>query len=163
MTQEFRQHPVSTNYEASSDGVVRNRRLKNPVGRDNGMGYLMFTVGKKKYYNHRFVFECFHGLIKDGFVIDHIDSNPKNNSLSNLQAITHSENTKRGGTGKYSKKARPVKSLNTITNEEKVFKSIYEAGKYFNICRPSVRYVAEGVCRSAISKGTGQKIRFSYV
>ena len=163
MNQEFRQHPVITNYEASSDGVVRNRGLKKPVGSVNNQGYLFTVGGKKRYLNHRFAFECFYGLIEDDFVIDHIDYNPKNNSLSNLQVITQSENIKRGKTGKCSKKARPVKSLNTITNEEKIFQSMNEAGRHFDICSSSVHFVAEGITKTAISKKSGQKIQFSYV
>ena len=95
MSQDFRPHPVLVNYEASPDGVIRHRRLKKPVGIVSNAGYLIFTAGKKKYYCHRIIFECFYGLIIDGFVIDHIDSNPQNNSLSNLQAVTQSQNTKK--------------------------------------------------------------------
>ena len=47
MSQDFRPHPVLANYEASSDGVVRNRRLKKPVGIVNNYGYLLFGAGKK--------------------------------------------------------------------------------------------------------------------
>ena len=45
MDQDFRPHPVLVNYEASSDGVVRHRRLKKPIGWVSKMGYLMFTAG----------------------------------------------------------------------------------------------------------------------
>jgi len=76
MSQDFKSHPILVNYEASPDGIVRHRRLKKPVGADNNMGYLIFTVGGKSYFIHRIVYECHRGLIKDGLVIDHIDSNP---------------------------------------------------------------------------------------
>ena len=59
MSQDFRPHPVLVNYEASSDGVVRNSRLKKPIGWVSKMRYLMFTAGKKKYLCHRIVYECF--------------------------------------------------------------------------------------------------------
>ena len=45
MSQDFRPHPILVNYEASSDGVVRNRRLKKPVGIVNNTRYLRFAVG----------------------------------------------------------------------------------------------------------------------
>lgn len=40
----------------------------------------------------RFVFAWFNGEVKDGQVIDHIDNNPFNNKLENLQALTQQEN-----------------------------------------------------------------------
>jgi hypothetical protein len=164
MNQEFR--PVLVNYEASRDGVVRHRKLKKPVGVVNNMGYLNFTVGgekKKRYLCHRIIYEAFNGLIKDGCVIDHIDSNPKNNFLENLQAISQSENIKRGQTGRHSnRRPKCVISFDTTTNEQRVFQSIYAAGKHFDICRPSIRFVAEGVTKSAVSKKNGHKIKFSY-
>ena len=121
MNQDFRPHPVLLNYEASSDGIVRNCRLKKPIGWVSNMGYLRFTAEKKTYHNHRIVFECHNGSIEDGLVIDHIDSNPKNNSLSNLQAISQSENLKKGRAGKCSKHPKRVKPFDLVTNEEKVF------------------------------------------
>ena len=134
MSQNLRPHPVLVNYEASCEGVVRNRRLKKPVGSVNNQGYLHFTAGGgKKYFCHRIIYEAFNGLIKDGCVIDHIDSDPQNNFLENLQCISQSENTKRGRTGKHSKPPKPVISFDTTTNEQRVFQLIYAAEKYFNI------------------------------
>ena len=148
--QEFRPHPLLVNYEASRDGIVRNRRRKKPVGNVTNSGYLQFTVGKKRYYNHRAVYEAFNGPIKDGCVIDHIDSDPLNNRLENLQSISQSENTRRGRTGENSKHPRPVQSFDTVTHEKRVFQSMYAAGKHFDICLPSVRCVAEGKTKTAI-------------
>ena len=86
-------------------------------------------------------------MIKDGLVIDYIDSNPQNNSLQNFQVVAQSENTKRGRTGTCkSIGKRPVQSFDT-THEEKIFQSMNAAGKYFNICIPSVRNVAEGIIK----------------
>ena len=66
----------------------------------------MFGAGKKKYYIHSIIYECHKGLIKDGFVIDHVDGFPQNNRLINLQAISQSENNKRGKTGKHAKQSK---------------------------------------------------------
>ena len=129
----------------------------------NNQGYLSFKAGGKNYYCHRFVYEVFNGSIKDGFVIDHIDRIKTNNSLSNLQAISQRENTKRGGTGKYSKNARPVRSFNTENNTEIVFQSINAAGMHFDICPSSVQKVAEGVYKTAFSKRFKNSIQFVYV
>ena len=164
MSQDFKSHPVLVNYEASRDGVVRHRRLQKPVGWVNNTGYLMFSAGKKKYYNHRIVYECYFGLIKDGLVIDHIDSCTLNNKLENLQAVSQSQNTKKGRTGTCNSVGkRIVESFNTVTNEKKIFQSMNAAGKHFGICMPSVRRVAENITKSAISKETGHKIQFIYI
>jgi len=160
MEQEFR--PILDNYEASRDGIIRNRRLKRPVGVVNNMGYMQFTAGGKKYYNHRMIYQAFHGPIEDDLVIDHIDSNPLNNNLENLQAISQSENTKRGRTGENSKQPRPVISFDTVTHEKRVFQSMNAAGKHFDIQRFSIRCVAEGIYQTAISKKSGNRIKFSY-
>ena len=160
MSQEF--IPILDNYEASREGVVRNRRLKKPVGYVNNQGYLRFSVGGKMYLCHRIIFECYRGLIKDDCVIDHIDSNPQNNFLENLQAISQSENAKRGQTGKNSKRPKPVISFDITTNEKRVFQSIYAAEKYFDIYRFSIRCVAEGITKSAISKKNCNRKKFSY-
>ena len=95
MSQDFRPHPVLINYEASRDGVVRNRRLKKPVGIVSNSGYLRFGAGKKTYLCHRIIFECHNGSIKDSLVIDHINGIKTDNCLENLQAISQSENTKK--------------------------------------------------------------------
>ena len=113
MDQYFISHPVLVNYEASRDGVIRNRRLKKTVGRVNNMGYLMFGAGGKKYLCHRTIYECFCGLIEDGFVVDHKNGMKTDNSISNLQAVTQNQNTKFVGTGKHANRAKNVKSFDT--------------------------------------------------
>jgi len=162
MEQEFRPHPLLVNYEASRCGIVRHRRLKKSVGYVNNQGYLCFRAGGKNYLCHRMIFEAFHGPIEEGRVIDHIDGNPLHNNLENLQAISQSENTKRGRSGKNSKQPRPVQSFDITTNEKKVFQSMNAAGKHFDIQRFSIRCVAEGIYQTAISKKNGNRIKFSY-
>ena len=54
-----------------------------------GAGY-----SKKQEYIHRLVWETFKGEIPQDKEIDHIDGNPLNNDINNLQLIT-SENNKR--------------------------------------------------------------------
>ena len=131
MDQDFRPHPVLVDYDASRGGVLRHCRLKKPLkGVYNSMRYLMFTAGKKNIFVHRTTYECFHGLIKDGLVIDNINGIKTDNFLSYLQAISQSENIKKGKTGTFkSVGKRPVKSFDTSSNEQKVFHSMNAAGK----------------------------------
>ena len=57
-----------------------------------GIGLTINGIEKKKPIAV-LVYEAFKGDIKDGYVIDHIDHNPINNNINNLQQLTHRENT----------------------------------------------------------------------
>ena len=109
-------------------------------------------------------FECFNGLIEDGLVIDHKTGVKTDNSLQNLQAVTQSENLKKGRTGMCKLVGkRAVQSFDTITHEKEIFKTMYAAAKYFDIYPSSVRLVAEGIRITAASKLNQHKIQFQYI
>lgn len=63
----------------------------------NGKGYKTTTLTlygvKHRISMHRVVFALAYGRWPDG-VIDHIDGDPQNNSLSNLRDVTQSENSR---------------------------------------------------------------------
>ena len=63
-----------------------NERIYEPW--KNELGYQFFS--KKRL--HRLVYELFIGKIPDGYEIDHIDTNPSNNTVTNLRAVTPKEN-----------------------------------------------------------------------
>lgn len=48
--------------------------------------------GKKRVYLHRFVYESWIGDVEDGYEIDHVDFNPRNNNIKNLKQVPISEN-----------------------------------------------------------------------
>lgn len=48
---------------------------------------------------HRIVYVAFIGDIPEGMVVDHIDNDPQNNDLKNLQVLTRSENTSKNSVG----------------------------------------------------------------
>ena len=50
---------------------------------------------KKTTFVHRFIWECFNGLIPEGKVIDHINNDKKDNRLCNLQIMTQQQNCKK--------------------------------------------------------------------
>ena len=81
-------------YYATSDGRIL-KEDKELSSSDNGIGYLFVQLknidGKRvNRYIHRLVFEAFNGEITGE--INHIDHNKKNNSINNLENVTHSEN-----------------------------------------------------------------------
>lgn len=81
-------------YSVSSFGRVRNNKTNRLLHEDNSQKYVRVSLNDKKhYYLHRLVYCTFYDDYDlNGYVIDHIDNNPKNNKLDNLQKITYSEN-----------------------------------------------------------------------
>lgn len=65
------------------------RRL---AGYSDARGYRILSVNNKSRFAHRVIWEHVHGPIPDGLEIDHIDGNPKNNSILNLRLVTHTQN-----------------------------------------------------------------------
>jgi len=90
-------------YQVSNLGNVKSLNYnKKKIIQDlkqsvNNKGYLfVFLCNKtkpKRFYAHQLVAISFLNHIpKKGIVVDHIDGNPLNNNLNNLQIITHREN-----------------------------------------------------------------------
>lgn len=80
-------------YEVSNLGRVKGRNVEflSPVTTANG--YKQVVLRGKIIVVHRLVWIAFNGIIKNGYVINHIDGNKHNNNLCNLEAITYKENT----------------------------------------------------------------------
>lgn len=91
--------PENEMYSVSSHGRVRNNRTNRLLHLDYNQRYVRVGLNDKKhYYIHRMVYCTFHNDFQlDGYVIDHIDSNPLNNHLDNLQKITQQENCLKQG------------------------------------------------------------------
>ena len=71
-------HPIYDLYASDENGNVIHISKKLPIkGAKNHNGYMYCSVRKyggqqKVYQVHRFVWECFNGIIPEGKVIDHI-------------------------------------------------------------------------------------------
>ena len=78
---KYYKHTVFDNYAASKNGEVINLKNKKKIKitKDSG-GYFKFIIFSKKvekpinYYQHRFVFEVFKGVIPRCFEVDHINN-----------------------------------------------------------------------------------------
>ena len=112
----------------------------------------------KKHYIHRFEWECVRGVIPEGFVIDHIDSDKTNNKIENLHLLTFSENIRKANN-------KPILSFNIKNNTHKKYESITSASIELdisfsiisNICR-KVKYY-----KTVISKKDGDRYTFEYL
>jgi hypothetical protein len=60
----------------------------------NKGGYLYITYRKKKLAVHRIVYAKFVGPLNPDLVINHIDGNPSNNQIENLELVTQAENNR---------------------------------------------------------------------
>ena len=90
-------HPVYKKYAANEDGEIMNVRLRKAMrGNKQSNGYLKFSIfleknKNKNYLSHRFIYECFYGLIEKNKFINHINSIRADNRLKNLEVVTRSE------------------------------------------------------------------------
>lgn len=143
-------------YEVSNYGRVRSVDRIDPRGhkRTGDMrkthtgphGYVRVHLSKngaiKIHQVHRLVWEAFNGPIPEGMQVNHIDENPSNNRLENLNLMTPSQNINYGtrnkkvsGKLKCSKRCVPVQqvSLDGIVINE--FISLGDAARSTGIDR----------------------------
>lgn len=96
--ESFMETIQSTQYLVSNYGRVfsiQSNRLLQP-GLGGKSPYYNLSLHGKTYNIHRLVKQAFHqDSYFDGAVVDHIDGNPLNNILSNLEWVTTQENAKR--------------------------------------------------------------------
>lgn len=133
-----------SNYLIGNNGEVYNKQTqysKRPTSNHSGKGYLYVDLynGNKRTrkYVHRLVAEAYIPNPENKPYINHIDGNPHNNSVKNLEWCTPLENVEHASkvikTMKQYKKAnerrkRKVKMFNKVSGVEvATFESILEA------------------------------------
>ena len=172
-------HPVYKKYAANEDGEIIHVKLGKPrKGNLVHDGY--FQIGiyiqqenkTKKYSSHRFVFECFYGLIEKNKQINHINFIRTDNRIKNLEVVSPSENIKKSSVNKdytflkdIRKNPKRVKAINLITKAESNFKSLYSAGKMLGINPGQVSMICErqNYRKTANSKVDSCKYTFRYI
>lgn len=93
------------NYFIAEDGTVESRAQKKPkflkaqpstqtktYKQVRLFNKELFSKNGELNYIHRLVYETFVGDIPEDMTVDHIDDNPTNNHVSNLQLLTQKEN-----------------------------------------------------------------------
>ena len=160
---KFFWHPKYKYYLASKSGQILSLKWnKKRILKLNSLrnGYLYFGLHinntQKNYSVHRFVYETFKGEIPVDKQVDHVDNCKENNSLSNLQLLTPSENTRKNH---FKKK---VISLNIETKEEKIFDSFNKAAEFYQIHKSTVSKNCKKKIKITKSKKDGKKFQFFY-
>lgn len=57
--------------------------------------YVGYTFGRTTISAARLFYAWFHGTVEGTMDVDHVDNNPFNNTIDNLQQLTHSENIRK--------------------------------------------------------------------
>ena len=110
----------------------------------------------KTYYQHRFVYEVFNGLIPKEMEVDHRNGIKSDNRIENLQLLTHKKNIEKSFN-------KPIIATCINTNEEKIFNSIKEASKELNISSSTISSICKNKIKSSKSKNDMKKYTFRYI
>ena len=159
---KYYKHNVFTKYAASKDGNIINIKSKRIIKMINCNGYLYFNLCDKKlskpkiYYQHRFVYEVFKGVIPRFFEIDHINNLKTDNRIKNLQLLTKKQNIKKS-------KNKPIISTNIETGEEKRFDSITKASNDLDIYFSSISSICRKKFKTTKSKKDSCKYTFKFL
>lgn len=139
------EHP---NYEISTTGLVRNKSsgyVKLPTQRPDG--YLMINMGRNStnQYIHRLMGQTFLANPDGRRTINHKNGNKQDNSLENLEWMTHGENNQHA----YNTALRlPVanqptskrlQARNLRTGEVREFPSQRQASIELGLCSSAIR------------------------
>ena len=74
---------------------MKNNSVANsPAGHRHKNGYVIVEICGTSYAVHRIIWTLHNGDFDSGLVVDHIDGNKHNNSISNLRIVTHKENAR---------------------------------------------------------------------
>ena len=124
------------------------------VGTFTKYKYVVFANNnhRKKFLVHRLVYEAFNGKIPEGYTIDHIDQNPLNNNIENLQCITKQENIQKAEnhTARYPKSYLVT---DTETGQELKFVNAEAASQFLDVSSAHVRTTARGKSTTNLIKG----------
>ena len=125
-------------YSVSDEGQVKNNktnRILSP-GYNEGYAVVQLWKNKKPYMKrvHRLVLETFCP-IKDSqnLEVNHLDRNPKNNCLSNLEWCTSKENIKYRDMYNNPNLHRKKVKVSFLNGEIKYFNSVKECAEYFGV------------------------------
>ena len=162
---DFWPHPIYNNYESNRFGVVRNVYKQKDVGDITKQGYHKISVninGKiKRFYKHRFIYECFFGVITDDkLVIDHKNNIKTDNRLDNLQLLTNSQNVKKDIGIRENKAPIRIRATNIETGNSTDYDSISKCGRDLDINTGLICKVLKGFQNTSESKKDKNKYKF---
>ena len=115
--------------------VISNTWRKKHVSLKSN-GYLQCTLFRKRFYIHRLVYEAWIGNIPNGYDIDHINGIKTDNRVSNLRAVSRSENLKPN----YELGFKGSNYIHTFSDKERNLIMIDHKEKGLSIKKISIKY-----------------------
>jgi hypothetical protein len=126
----WKKHPT-LEIECSDKGRIKWKRKNETYhityGSKTTCGYLRIQVNNKTYAVHRLICETFIENPNNKPFVNHIDANPANNNIENLEWCTARENCMSEIT--YKKQAHQIKSIDD-NGIETIYKSLKDAYRY---------------------------------
>lgn len=146
-------------YQVSNLGNVRNKKTKKQLYKDwnRTNDYLFVKLGRKnKKYIHRLVYETFEGFKNNKSIINHKNSNKKDNRLENLEECTYTYNLIYAYYNR-ERKLKPVKQYSTngvllntyITGKEASQKTGVSGSGICNCCKKKAKTAGGFIWRYA--------------
>jgi hypothetical protein len=126
------------------------KQLKPQRASQSRKGYVQIRLFNEEYpkgrlqYIHRLVWETFKGEIPKGMEIDHMDNNPMNNNLSNLQLITRRGNTIKSTKDNYGIFLRDYRD--EIIEDYKTLGTLKKVANKWGVSFPAIWRVIKNQC-----------------
>lgn len=152
-------------YEVSDEGQVRNKKTFRVLSSNlNGRGYCKVGIMKdgKRHMKlvHRLVMEAFNPVEgMEELVINHIDEDKTNNTLSNLEWCSQQYNVNYGNAQRNRTKKQGINQYDLDFNLLNTFENTETASKATGINSSGIRQVARG----AKNRHTAGGYRWRYV
>ena len=140
----WKTHPIFDLYQGSTGGRVRflkTGKVLSPMILDSGYYNVSVrgaTTKQRKILVHRFIYSCFNEdfNLDSDLQIDHLNDNPLDNGLANLDPKTRQENNRKAQKNRDMEKIRSGKAMNilaenTETGERRLFRSKYQCSRFF--------------------------------
>lgn len=153
-------------YEVSNYGRVRNQKKGGRISKQQMTedGYMRITIykrnTKKSYLVHRLVAQEFLDNPDGKSEVNHINAIKTDNSVSNLEWVTHKENMEHANeTGLCDINKKSVKCVTT----GETFESVRDAQRITGIDRSSISKCCKNKRKSAGKLPDGTKLKWCYV
>lgn len=143
---------------------VKERILKPQITCDGYYRVCLYKQSVQKHYKvHRLVWSAFNGQIPQGYEINHIDENPSNNRLENLNLMTHKENINYGTRNERSakkhingKKSKSVLQFDLNNNLVKEYPSIRQVERETGFANQNI----VNCCKGKLKQAYGYKWKY---